>query len=173
LLKKRRKYPIKRDEFGDSARRRAFDEGLRPAQVIREVEISLRTACRYFADWKKHRPKLEARYYVFKKLLKSQGELSERTVRMLSEALHMSVEEAVWRLQRPWGLKQLLMGRWPNHVREARQSEAESRLLAALRIVRAIELWGLTPERQRRVVERVVKALFDEALHRGSYAGGI
>ena len=109
----------------------------------------------------------------FRELLKSESELSDRTIRMIGETLRMSVEEVQWRLQRPWGLKKLLMGKWPSHVRETSQSEAESRLLAALRIVRAIEVWGLSPERQRMVVERVVKALFDEALHRGSYAGGV
>ena len=162
LFKNRRKYPIKRDEFGKSARRRAFDafdRGLRPAQVIREVDISLSTACRYFADWKKHHPKLEVRYDLLKTLRKMRGELSDETLNRIGEALGMNLEEVLQRLQRPWGLKQLLTGEWPNYVREARQSEAESRLLAALRIVRVIEFWGVTPERQREVVERVVKAL--------------
>ena len=71
LLRKRRKYPIKRNEFGESARRRAFDcfdRGLRPAQVANEVGISPRTACRYFADWKRHRPKLDARYHFFQRV---------------------------------------------------------------------------------------------------------
>jgi AraC-like DNA-binding protein len=92
LSKKRRKYPIKRDESGKSARCRAFDafdRGLRPAQVIREVGISLRTACRYFADWKKHRPRLEPRYRFAKRLLKNHPEFSEGTITMIGEALGM------------------------------------------------------------------------------------
>ena len=168
LFKKRRKHPIKHDEFGKSARRRAFhafDQGLRPAQVIREVDISLATARRYFADWEKHHPRLEVRYDLLKTLRKGRGEFAEQTVNKIGETLDMSVEEVLRRLERPWGLKQLLMGEWPDYAREARQSEAESRLLAGLEIVHVIEFWGLTPERQREVLKRVGKALFDEALH--------
>ena len=54
--KKSRKYPIKKDETGKTARRRAFeafDKGMRPAQVSRLVDISFRTACRYFTHWKR------------------------------------------------------------------------------------------------------------------------
>jgi len=53
---KGRKYPIKKDEYGRSARKRAFaafNSGARPADVASEVGISLQTACRYFSDWKK------------------------------------------------------------------------------------------------------------------------
>ncbi len=169
LFKKRRKYPIKRDEFGESARRRAFhafDRDLTPAQVIREVDISPATARRYFADWKKHLPRLEVRYDLLKTLRKGHGEFSEETINKIGETLDMSVEEVLRRLERPWGLKQLLMGEWPDYAREARQSEAQSRLLATLEIVRVIDFWGLTPDRQREVLKRVVKALLDEALHR-------
>ena len=166
LFKKRRKYPIKRDESGESARRRAFhafDKGLRPAQVIRKVDISLATACRYFADWKKHSPAFELRYRSLRTLSKRRGELSEETMKMIAEILEMSVEEVLWRLQRPWGLKQLLLGEWPDYVREARQSEAEARLLAAVRIVRFNELFGVTPDRQREILE----ALIDTCLKEG------
>jgi hypothetical protein len=56
------RYSIKRDEYGRSARQRAFnafDDGKWPAEVAKLVGISQRTARRYFADWKKIRQSLQ------------------------------------------------------------------------------------------------------------------
>ena len=54
ISRKERKYPVKRDVFGDSARKRAFelfDKGKLPSQAAQLVDISKITARRYFADW--------------------------------------------------------------------------------------------------------------------------
>jgi AraC-like DNA-binding protein len=166
LLKRRRKHPIKRDEFGQSARRRAFklfDRDLRPALVSRQVGISLPTACRYFADWKKQSPKLEARYYLFKDILKNHPDLSEDMIRTMANELGMSEEEVVERLQRPWGLRQLLKGEWPNYARERRISRAEARLQAALELIHMLDIWGIPPEKLREVTGAVIKAWLHEA----------
>jgi len=114
LKKKSRKYPIKRDEYGTSARQRAFDDfdrGKRPAEVALVEGISLRTACRYFADWKKMRPNMRLTYRLHKAVLKSNDEFSEQLIEAIAANLGMSREEVIMRLQKPWGLKQLLMGK--------------------------------------------------------------
>ena len=51
------------------------------------------------------------------------------------------------RLEKPWGLKQLLMGKWPDHRQEREQSEAELRLRAALRFTDFMETGGVPPEK--------------------------
>lgn len=51
------------------------------------------------------------------------------------------------RLEKPWGLKQLLMGKWPDHRQEREQSEAELRLRAALRFIDFMETGGVPPEK--------------------------
>jgi AraC-like DNA-binding protein len=166
LLKKRRKYPIKRDQFGRTARQRAFElfgRDLRPAQVSRQIGINLPTACRYFADWKKQSPRLEARYTSFRDILKNHPDLSENMVRTMANELGMSVEEVGERLQRPWGLKQLLKGEWPNYARERRISRAEARLQAALDLIHMLEIWGIPPEKLREVTEAVIRAWLHEA----------
>jgi len=150
LKKKSRKYPVKRDQYGRSARQRAFDafdRGMRPAEVSQRVGISPRTACRYFADWKKLPKNLDRRYRVAKAVHKGAHEFSEQTIKSLAGELGMSEEEAIERLQKPWGLKQLLMGKWPNYAREKRQSKHESRLQAALKLIRLYEVAGVPPER--------------------------
>ena len=58
-LKRTRKYPIQRDWFGKSLRQRcfeAFDEGERPAEVIKELKAKESTVFRYFQQWKKVGP---------------------------------------------------------------------------------------------------------------------
>lgn len=149
LRGKRRKHPIKRDETGKSARRRAFeafDQGLRPARIAQLVPISPRTAYRYFADWKRLPKNLETRYRVAKAMLKNDTGFSQGVIAVLAEALGMSAEEVVERLQKPWGLKQLIMGRWPNRAEEMRQSEEEARLDAALTLIFFVEHSEMPPQ---------------------------
>ena len=67
MKRKRRKYPIRRDESGRSARQRCF-LGFRKvmtlAQAARDAGVTSRTARRYYADFKKspeeaiHNPRL-------------------------------------------------------------------------------------------------------------------
>ena len=150
LRKRSRKYPIKRDEYGRSARQRAFeayDDGKRPGAVVQLVGISTRTACRYFADWKKLPQNLEVRYRMMRTVRKSNRRFSKEVLRSLSACLEMSEEEVKERLEQPWGLKQLLMGKWPNHRQEREQSEAELRLCAALHFINLMQSSGVPPEK--------------------------
>lgn len=150
LRKRSRKYRIKRDEHGRSARQRAFDAfdcGKRPGEVVRMVGVSHRTACRYFADWKKLPQNLEFDYRMMRTVRKSNREFSKETIESLSAYLEMSEEEVKGRLEKPWGLKQLLMGKWPNHRQEREQSEAELRLRVALYLINLIESGGVPPEK--------------------------
>jgi AcrR family transcriptional regulator len=150
LRKRSRKYPIKRDEFGRSARRRAFeafDRGKRLGEVAQLVGISPQTVYRYFADWKKLRHHLELDYRMMKIVRKSNRDFSQKTVDLLSTYLEMSEEEVIERFEKPWGLKQLMMGKWPNYHQEREQSEAEFRLRAALGLINFIESRGVPPEK--------------------------
>jgi transposase len=158
--KKSRKYPIKRDEYGRSARQRAFDafdDGQRPAEVRGMVGISLSTACRYFADWKRQPKNLKMRYRIAKAILKNDREFSAETIKSLATGLGMSQEEVIIRLQRPWALKQLLVGNWPNYLREERRSQAESRLEVALNIVHFFEHSGMTTEKVKVELGRLIE----------------
>jgi len=160
LRKKSRKYPIKRDEYGRSARHGAFDafdEGKRPSEVARMVGISPRTAYRYFADWKKLPKNLGLSYRIAKTALKNHPEFSERTIRSAASYLDMSEAEVIERLERPWGLKQLMMGKWPNERREEMKSEREARLESALELVVFAEHSGVTTEEITAVIDRTIK----------------
>lgn len=93
-----------------------------------------------------------------KTLRKSCGEFSEQAIKSLATELGMSREEVIERLQKPWGLKQLLIGKWPNYARERRRSRAESRLEAALKLVHFSERENIPPQR----IKTALDALEDE-----------
>ena len=120
------------------------------------ARISLKTACRYFADWKKQPKGLELRYHMAKTVVKINPEFSERTIKVLAASLGMSEEEVIMRLQKPWGLKQLLMGKWPNYGRERVQSEQESRLCAALNLINYIEFCGMPPKEIKKEIDKLI-----------------
>ncbi|MFC1982272.1 hypothetical protein ACFLV5_00545 [Chloroflexota bacterium] len=122
--------------------------GKRPAEVSRLVGISLRTTRRYYADWKKLPDNMELRYHIAKSLRKN-SEFSEDMIEIIASSLRMSEEEVEMRLQKPWGMKQLLMGNWPDYLDEEQQRQFEARLGAALRLVRFVENTGKEPSTQQ------------------------
>ena len=159
----RREYSIKKDEHGRSARQRAFeafDNEMRPAEVIQVVDISLKTACRYFADWKKRPESFNFQYKKFRSRMKNDSEFSDHLVDTLVEYLGMTREEVVARLLKPWSIKQYIMGKWPNPKKERTQSAQEARLHAALDIVGLLEFRGIPPDETRAKLKKII----DDAL---------
>jgi len=158
LRKKSRKYPIKRDRYGKSARRRAFDafdRGLKPAQVTDELDISPRTAYRYFADWKKQPTKLELSYQLAKAIHKCQPEVENEVIERLAVKLKLPKEKIVERLQKPWALKQLVRGKWSPEIEERRIAKSLARLDSALQFLNLYEILGVSPERIKTELDRL------------------
>ena len=150
LRKKSRKYPIKRDEYGASARQQAFEAfgyGKRPAEVAPMVGISLRTACRYFADWKKLPRNSELWYRIAKAGLKNRPGFPEEVIKTFAAKLDMSEEEVRGRLQKPWAMKQLLTGKWAAEVREKEEGKRQARLEAAAKLLHLYEVVGVPLDR--------------------------
>lgn len=156
-LFRRRKHPIKRDEDGRSVRQRAFDlfsDGCRPAQVFRTLPISLRTACRYFEDFKKLHNRVP--YSAIRKWMKDHPEFKESVIDMLAISLEMSREEVISRLSKPYGLMVAMKGAWPNYKLSRQRTEIEERLLAALTIVQFANIFG---HKEPRLVMDTLKRL--------------
>ena len=141
-LFRRRKHPIKRSGGGLSARQRAFDlfsEGYRPAQVCKMLPISLRTACRYYEDFKKLHHRVP--YSTIRKWMKESPEFSDKVIDILATSLEMSPEEVIIRMQRPWSLHQAMLGEWPDYRLDKQRTEIEDRILAALEIIKFVEVF--------------------------------
>lgn len=155
---KGRKYPLEKDEFGQSLRKRAFDlfrEKYRPAQVSKTLPISMKTACRYFEDWKKITRKVP--YSHIKELMKKNTEFSEKVLGILVDYFDVPREQIILRMQRPWGLMRLLKGELPNKKLLKAQSVIERRLEAALRLIVFAELLNKkSPETVKKELNRII-----------------
>lgn len=160
--KKSRKYPIKRDEDGRSARQRsfeAFDRGMTPAEASRQVGISSRTARRYFAQWKKVPENLDRRYALARAMLTNHPELSRDVIRIVASQPDMPEEEVRARLEKPWGIKQLLMGKWAVEAsqkgNESKDTRQWARLDAALVLLDLLEQCSISPDRIKAELKRL------------------
>jgi len=71
--------------------------------------------------------------------MRESPEFSEKVIALLATNLDMSHEEIVTRAQKPWGLLQAMKGEWPNYRLERQKNEIESRLMAALEIIKFVE----------------------------------
>lgn len=138
IFHKRREYPIIRDESGRSARGQAFDlftEDYRPSQISKEglVPLSMKTLLRYFEDWKKQKHRTSRS--IIKNLMKKNPEFSNEFVKKLADYFGVSAEQIILRMQKPWGITGLSKGELPDNRLYRKQSEAEGRLEAALRLI--------------------------------------
>ncbi len=114
IMPQPRKHPIKCDEYGRSARKRAFDRfdrGERPSQVASEVGISALTAYRYYQSWKKCPQDFELCYKLMKEARKTFRVWPEGFARSLSEVIGIAPKRVAEELEKPWGLKRLLLGK--------------------------------------------------------------
>jgi len=152
---KSRKYPIKRDEDGLSARKQAFDlfdRGYRPARIYKEelVSVSLKTLFRYFEDWKKLRHRVS--YSTLKQYIKENPEFKEEVVKRLADYFGVLPEQIVLRMRKPWGLMQLMKGELPDIRLEVVRSGIEDRLEAALRLIYLGKLFKNSPDQINQVL---------------------
>jgi len=132
-LRRGRKYPIKRDDEGRSARHRAFDlfdKGLMPAQVAAQVGISARTARRYRADWRKRPTDYRFQYILMKQFLRH-ANVRHLFATEIAKRLHLPVRFVMRRLSQPWAAKQILTGEWVKWGGEEREKRRWARLQAA------------------------------------------
>jgi hypothetical protein len=157
-----RKYPIQKDEAGHSLRKRAFilfKEGKRAAEVAKKLGMKPATASRYFSEWNQCPPNFEANYRIFKKTLKSNGELSPRIVGMISTTRGLPEWKVVEMLSQPHGLKQLIKGELPLQRKKLAYNSQEQRLEAALSLVVMYEQSGIPVESINREVRKLLDRL--------------
>ena len=159
VLRGKRRYPIKRDKRGHSARERAFDlfdSNQRPKEVYKELDISLATACRYFQSWKRDGGK--SCRYLYQPLahnIKKNLEVSDEVIQTLGEHYGISPQEVIVLAQKPWGIMRLLKGDLPNRRRDKLYKQQGARLYSALKLVSLFEATGRDPELIREITDRI------------------
>ena len=119
FIRKRRRYPIRRDEYGKSARERCFEmfeEKVALPEISRVVGVPLTTVYTYHSQWKKD-PHLELRLVYMKGLLNNKNPERERTLNLLAQACGIEKEQIETILSQPYGLKRLATGKlyFPGH----------------------------------------------------------
>jgi len=118
--KKRRKYPIKRDEKGKSARSRCFEmfeEQISLREIAERMGVQINTVEKYYQQWKKN-PKLEQQLAYFKELLKKTAPDRERTIELIAKICRIPKEQVETILHQPHGLRRILTGKFyfPAHA---------------------------------------------------------
>jgi len=108
--KKRRRYPIKRDELGRSTRQRCFEqfEDHVPLEdIARTTGAKISTVHRYHQQWQKN-PKLENEIAYFKWVLGKHAPNRDRSIELLAKMIRIEKQEVEAILVRPHGIRRLL-----------------------------------------------------------------
>ena len=112
--KKRRKYPVKVDEEGRSARSRCFEmfaEKIPLQDVAKKADVKVDTVRRYHQQWKKD-PGLERRYAYVKSLFNKTAQDRDKNVDLFARACGIEKEMLETILSQPHGLRRLMTGKF-------------------------------------------------------------
>ncbi|NQT71924.1 MAG: hypothetical protein HQ553_04040 [Chloroflexi bacterium] len=138
LRPKRRQYPVEFDEQGRSRRRvcfEAFDLGKRPAQVIREYNYKPNTVYSYWKQWKKlHRSWHKSREHL-RLFKKADPDFFHDAALYAGKKLGMSPQEVLVHMDKPYGLLDLVQGKWPLHDTAPATNKAIAILYDIMRII--------------------------------------
>ena len=134
--KKGRRYPVKRDEAGKSARQRCFEmfEDKIPAlEIAKTVAVTLGTVHTYHKQWKNN-PRLEAQHAYFKGLMNKKAPDFERNLDLVARFCGVQRDELDTMLRKPHGLRRMMMGKFYFPV----QAEADHKRTMALELAMLI-----------------------------------
>lgn len=157
---RRRKNSFKLDNEGLSARKRAFkafSDGKTFEEVCIISGISRRTAYRYKASWKEIHPHLDIDYKLLNKARKATDGFSNATLLKMAKMFGITIDEVKIELGKPWGLKRMLMGRWPNGPDQQKAREIEARFNLALDLETILESTGLSLDDLTQIASKLKK----------------
>jgi hypothetical protein len=112
-IQKSRKYPIKRDEYGRSARSRCFEmfpKMIPLKEIAKETRVSVETIQRYHRQWKQN-PNFEGQLRFVKSLFDTKASLRDENIKIYSKALGITPDNFEEILFQPHGLKRLMQGK--------------------------------------------------------------
>ena len=135
--RKSRKYPIRRDEQGQSLRARCFamfEKGERPSKIAKELKANEATVFRYYRDWKRRSPNFEQQYAFVKSLFSKTSPERDKNLELFSRECGISKEEFEVILSTSHGLRRFLTGKYYFPV----QADANHKLSVALELATLI-----------------------------------
>jgi hypothetical protein len=120
-FKKSRKYPIKYDEYGKSARQRCFEMFamiIPLTEIAKETGLSIETVRRYHRQWKQN-PNFEGQLHFVKSLFDKKSPFRDENIKIYSKAIGITPEKLEEILSQPHGIKRLMKGKFYTPVKES------------------------------------------------------
>ncbi len=108
--KRGRKYPIKRDGEGRTARQRCFEmlkDKVPLPEIAKTVGVKIETVRKYYQQWKKN-PDIERNLAYYNWIFDPSAPDRERSKEITASLFGMSKEQLETVLQQPYGLRRLL-----------------------------------------------------------------
>lgn len=121
LKKKSRKYPLKYDEYGKSARQRCFEmfpQIIPLKEIAKETGVSVETVQRYHRQWKQNQ-KFEGQLHFVKSLFDKKSPFRDENINIYSTAIGVTPEKFKEILSQPHGLKRLMQGKFFTPAKES------------------------------------------------------
>ncbi len=137
----------------ESLRRQAFsyfDLGRRPATVARLLGIKFSTTSRYYQQWKKLPYLFESRYRYARDCYRKLGQRDRGLIAgILADELGTTKQVVLARMQKPWGLKQMVSGQWRQWIKPGKKSGHFTKVGVQLR---KVSLW-VAPVEVKHIIE--------------------
>jgi hypothetical protein len=130
--KKRRKYPVKVDEIGRSARSQCFEmfaEKVPLHEIAEKTGVKVDTVRRYHQQWKKD-PGFERRYIFAKTLFKKNAPDRDSNIELFAKGFGIPEDQLEAILSLPHGLRRLMTGKYYSPAR----AEADHKMHMALEL---------------------------------------
>jgi hypothetical protein len=134
--KKRRKYPIKYDEEGRSARRRCFElfpQKVPLPEIAKTVGIDIKTVYRYFRQWKQLGVNFERRYSYVQSIFDKKAPDRDKNIELFAGVCGISTEQFETILLKPHGLRRLITGKY--HFPAHEEADLKRRIALELAIL--------------------------------------
>jgi hypothetical protein len=112
--KRKRKYPLKLDEWGKSARQRCFEmfqDGRPAVEIAEKVGVPIGTVRKYHQQWKKN-PNLDQQQAYLKELIKDGAPDRDRNLELIAKTAGVKREEIEAILSQPHGLRRMMTGKF-------------------------------------------------------------
>lgn len=170
---KRRKYPFVYDQEGRSIRVvcfQEFDRGKRPVQLSGEYGFNLNSVYTYHRDWKKLPQNWHRWRRIIQQARKEDPNVFSDLAYKAGKQLGMSRQEVLAHLQQPYGLLNLILGKWPLQDTTPATNEAITILRDLIRII----FWGgFNRDHPRNIIRHLEEDGIDFTLKRKRLWAGV
>lgn len=119
--------------------------------------ISFKTACTYFYQWKKLPREFDSKYRNMKRILQRNPHALDRFIKEIAADLGEPEKKIKAQLETPWGIHQLVAGKYKKYIRDKEAAIGRQRIEAAVKIIRLHENLGVPLDKITEAFEKLSK----------------